>query len=122
MALPSQTERQTEIGRSYVYNQRSATANGARTAVIIAAALVVAAGAVWGLLTLVNRRSATSTLPLADGKAEVMRSAAQPKTPTLTPTPTPTPTPTSISLASNPAPTPTDCGLCLRSGDRKSVV
>lgn len=76
MALPSQTERQSEIGRSYVYNQRSVAANGARTVMVIAAALIVAAGSVWGILSVMNRRSATSTLPPGDAKSEVARTAA----------------------------------------------
>lgn len=95
MALPSQTERQTEIGRSYVYSQRSATANGARTVLLVAAGLAVAAGSIWGVAAIVNRRSATSTLPSTDGKAEVARSEAPAK-----PAPAPAHSPTSISLAS----------------------
>lgn len=79
MALPSQTERQTEIGRSYVYSQRTAASSGASLALIIAAILVLAAGGVWGLLTVMNRRSATSTLPPGDGKAETPRLASQAK-------------------------------------------
>lgn len=83
MALPSQTERQTEIGRSYVYSQRTATASGASLALIIAAILVLAAGGVWGLLTVMNRRSATSTLPPGDGKSQVAPVAAQNKPPAI---------------------------------------
>lgn len=128
MALPSQTERQTEIGRSYVYSQRSATANGARTALIIAAALVVAAGSVWGLLTVVNRRSATSTLPPGEGKAEVVRSATPTKplpAPTNTNPTTPAHTPTSISLASAAPSTsadPTQPNLSPAGGSNPSTI
>ncbi|MGH7244239.1 MAG: L,D-transpeptidase family protein [Phycisphaerales bacterium] len=104
MALPSQTERQTEIGRSYVYSQRTATASGVRLAVIIAIALIVAAGAVWGLLTVMNRRSATGTLPPGDGKSEVVRSVAPTKPATHTP---PTPTSTASFASTAPA-TPTE--------------
>lgn len=95
MALPSQTERQTEIGRSYVYSQRSATANSARKVLLVAAGLAIAAGSIWGVAAIVNRRSATSTLPSTDGKPEVARSVAPVK-----PDPAPVHTPTAISLAS----------------------
>ncbi len=69
MALPSQTERQSEIGRSYVYGQRTAAANGARTVLIVAAVLVLAAGTIWGTLTVINRRSTTGTLPGPETKS-----------------------------------------------------
>jgi len=111
MALPSQTERQTEIGRSYVYSQRTAAANGTRLALMIAVGLIVVAGAVWGIVTVVNRRSATSTLPATDGKAEVARTAAPAKsgsTPTPAPIPSSTHAPTSISLASSTPSTPVE--------------
>lgn len=105
MALPSQTERQTEIGRSYVYNQRSVTANGARTAMVIAAALIVAAGSVWGVLSVMNRRSSTSTLPPGDAKVEVARASSPAPSSSQKPAEPSTPVraPTSISLASTGA-------------------
>lgn len=63
MALPSQTERQTEIGRSYVLNQKNAAAGGAKLVVGVAAALILVAGTIWGIVSFVNRKSATGTLP-----------------------------------------------------------
>lgn len=63
MALPSQTERQTEIGRSYVLNQKNAAAGGAKLVVGVAAALILVAGTIWGIVSFVNRKSTTGTLP-----------------------------------------------------------
>lgn len=102
MALPSQTERQTEIGRSYVYSRRTQTAaGGTRLVLIIAASLVLAAGLVWGLLNIVTRRSATGTLPPADAKTEIARSVTQPK-------PASTPSIASLTPTSEPAHSPKD--------------
>ncbi|MFN9973449.1 MAG: hypothetical protein ACK58T_26535, partial [Phycisphaerae bacterium] len=63
MALPSQTERQTEIGRSYVLNQKNAASGGAKLVVGVAAALILVAGTIWGIVSFVNRKSTTGTLP-----------------------------------------------------------
>ncbi|HEX8875419.1 MAG TPA: L,D-transpeptidase family protein [Phycisphaerales bacterium] len=63
MALPSQTERQTEIGRSYVLNKKNAANGGAKLVVGVAAALILVAGTIWGVVSFVNRKSATGTLP-----------------------------------------------------------
>lgn len=102
MALPSQTERQTEIGRSYVYSRRTQTAaDGTRLVLIIAASLVLAAGLVWGLLTVINRRSSTGTLPPADAKAEVARASSQAK-------PASNPSIASLTPAGDPAHSPKD--------------
>lgn len=63
MALPSQTERQTEIGRSYVLNRNNAAAGGAKLVIGVAAGLILVAGTIWGVVSFVNRKSATGTLP-----------------------------------------------------------
>ncbi|MBS0188802.1 MAG: L,D-transpeptidase family protein [Planctomycetes bacterium] len=120
MALPSQTERQTEIGRSYVYNQRTAQ-TGIRKAVIAAAVLVLAAGSVWGIITMLNRRSATSTLPPGDTKTQTVanKTGTEPKpvhpatslassTPSLTP----------AGGGTNPTPIKTDAPITPPAGSQ----
>ena len=104
MALPSQTERQTEIGRSYVLNQKTAASGGAKLVVGVAAALILVAGTIWGIVSFVNRKSTTGTLPSEATTDQPRALAASTPTPTGAIKETLEP----ASTATQPATTPTN--------------
>lgn len=117
MALPSQTERQTEIGRSYVYGKRTGVTANPKKYLIGTAVVVLVAGSVWAIGTMINRRSAAA---LPDTKTSKSGTAAPLSTPTTTlaaspitnapaltpPSSTPALSPTTISQGSTTRMTP----------------
>lgn len=120
MALPSQTERQTEIGRSYVLNNKNTASGGAKVVVGVAAALILVAGTIWGVASFVNRKSATGTLPSETstdkpttvaagntGNSNAIKETVEPSAaPTTQPQSNPT-TPPTTTPSTNPSTTPT---------------
>lgn len=139
MALPSQTERQTEIGRSYVLNQKNAASGGAKVVVGVAAALILVAGTIWGIVSFVNRKSTTGTLPtetsaekpktLAAGATGSIKETLEPSTTPTQPAPTnqspaPSNTPSNspaTTPATQPQPIPTTTPATDASGRPTSV-